>query len=72
MMFLRTTYIFCFHVFLISSEKLCEKFENPNLSYMTLLKSLYSCECEPYNEDYISKKPSYLKFIVSMSLKINI
>ena len=51
----------------MSSEKLCaEMSENPNKSYMTLLKSLYSCRCEPYNEDYISNKPSYLKFIVSM------
>ena len=58
-------YIFCFH-FLMCSETLGEKCENPNSSYMTLKQSLYTCSCEPYNEDYISNKPSYLKFIVSM------
>ena len=58
-------YIFCFQ-FLMCSETLGEKCEKPNSSYMTLKQSLYTCSCEPYNEDYISNKPSYLKFIVSM------
>ena len=51
----------------MSSETLSSKMsENPNSSYIILLKSLYACRCEPYNEDYISNKPSYIKFIVSM------
>ena len=60
-------YIFCFQ-FLMCSATLGEKCEKPNSSYMTLKQSLYTCRCEPYNEDYISMKPSYMKFTVSMKL----
>ena len=42
--------------------------ENSNSCYKRFQKSLYTCSCEPYNEDYISNRPSYVKFAVSIYL----
>ena len=44
--------------------------DNSNSCYNRFQKSLYTCSCEPYNEDYISNRPSYVKFAVSIFIQV--
>ena len=49
----------------IFSKKFPDVSVNTNSCYKRFQKSIHTCSCEPYNEDYICDKPSYIKFAVS-------
>ena len=62
--------IICTLIFLLITTVLSNRFpdvsQNPNICFKTVQKSVHECNCEPYNENYMKGKPSYIKFNVSI------
>ena len=65
--------IICASIFLLISTILSTTFpdvsQNPNVCFKTVQKSVHECICEPYDENYVKGKPSYIKFNVSIEKK---